>query len=387
MRILSVLLEITPDLATRAIGPPLTTRATGIPLWYLFDPTPSVDLDGENRERAHMRLFQFSISGQASNWLERLATGSITTWKDLTTRFLAQFFPPGRTAKLCNDILMFQQHHGESLSEAWTRFKTYYKKSLIMALTFGSNGPHATQYCMEDPEQAFVEYTSSRTNEAGEPMPTITYYIHPLVSYPNSCLRSPSTSRQDDTFMPNPSASPSFTQDDTFMPEPIQPMPTFTQTAFSQPAVHTQHTHPAQTNPTSQQYPNNVQSQQFQHKGTPQEVGKDAKGKQVVHPHSFSLMNMLPVTKENKASLSGNEEIEEDEEDYALNSTRPDKDDINLKSLELDVRIGHSYGVKGTAVTHSFCFIGTKACSGSKPTYSLISQRIVPSVSQDFLSF
>ncbi|GJW70873.1 ribonuclease H-like domain-containing protein, partial [Tanacetum coccineum] len=49
--------------------------------------------------------------------------GSISTWKDLTTRFLAQFFPPGRTVKLRNDILMFQQHHGESLSEAWTRFK------------------------------------------------------------------------------------------------------------------------------------------------------------------------------------------------------------------------------------------------------------------------
>nr|GEU49142.1 retrovirus-related Pol polyprotein from transposon TNT 1-94 [Tanacetum cinerariifolium] len=44
--------------------------------------------------------------------------GSITTWEDLTTRFLAQFFPSGRTAKLRNDILMFQQHHGESLSEA-----------------------------------------------------------------------------------------------------------------------------------------------------------------------------------------------------------------------------------------------------------------------------
>ncbi|GJV58458.1 zinc finger, CCHC-type containing protein [Tanacetum coccineum] len=49
--------------------------------------------------------------------------GSITTWEDLTTRFFAQFFPPGRTIKLRNDILMFQQHQGESLSEAWTRFK------------------------------------------------------------------------------------------------------------------------------------------------------------------------------------------------------------------------------------------------------------------------
>ncbi|GKG35375.1 hypothetical protein Tco_0440529, partial [Tanacetum coccineum] len=27
---------------------------------------------------------------------------SISTWEDLTTRFLAQFFPPGRTAKLRN---------------------------------------------------------------------------------------------------------------------------------------------------------------------------------------------------------------------------------------------------------------------------------------------
>ncbi|GJX02215.1 MAK10-like protein [Tanacetum coccineum] len=30
------------------------------------------------------------------------------------------------------------------------------------------SGPHDTQYCMEDPEQAFVKYASSRTDEAGE---------------------------------------------------------------------------------------------------------------------------------------------------------------------------------------------------------------------------
>ncbi|GJS82998.1 zinc finger, CCHC-type containing protein [Tanacetum coccineum] len=88
----------------------------------------SLDLDGENRERIRLRLFQFSRRDQASNWLERLPARSITIWEDLTTRFLAQFFPPRRTAKLRNDILMFQQHHGESLSEAWTRFKDLLKK-------------------------------------------------------------------------------------------------------------------------------------------------------------------------------------------------------------------------------------------------------------------
>ncbi|GKA03039.1 MAK10-like protein [Tanacetum coccineum] len=46
---------------------------------------------------------------------------SITTWEDLTTHS-AQFFRYRKdAAKLRNDILMFQQHHGESLSEAWIR--------------------------------------------------------------------------------------------------------------------------------------------------------------------------------------------------------------------------------------------------------------------------
>ncbi|GKD90784.1 zinc finger, CCHC-type containing protein, partial [Tanacetum coccineum] len=64
----------------------------------------------------------------ASNWLERLPAGSISTWEDLTTRFLAQFFSPGKTTKLRNYILMFQQHQGESLSEAWTHFKDLLRK-------------------------------------------------------------------------------------------------------------------------------------------------------------------------------------------------------------------------------------------------------------------
>ncbi|GJY00174.1 MAK10-like protein [Tanacetum coccineum] len=91
----------------------------------------SLDLDGENRERMRLCLFQFSLRNQASNWLERLPAGSISTWEDLNTRFLAQFFPPGRAAKLRNDILMFQQHHGESLFEAWTRFKDLLQKTTI----------------------------------------------------------------------------------------------------------------------------------------------------------------------------------------------------------------------------------------------------------------
>ncbi|GJR10213.1 zinc finger, CCHC-type containing protein [Tanacetum coccineum] len=66
---------------------------------YFLKLVDSLDLNGENKERTRLRLFQFSLHNQASNWLERLPAGSISTWEDLTTRFLAQFFPPGRTAK------------------------------------------------------------------------------------------------------------------------------------------------------------------------------------------------------------------------------------------------------------------------------------------------
>nr|GFC76653.1 MAK10-like protein [Tanacetum cinerariifolium] len=50
------------------------------------------------------------------------------TWENLTTHFLAQFFPSRRIANLRNDIMMFQQHQGESLSEAWTRFNDLLQK-------------------------------------------------------------------------------------------------------------------------------------------------------------------------------------------------------------------------------------------------------------------
>ncbi|GKA12208.1 hypothetical protein Tco_0691754 [Tanacetum coccineum] len=39
----------------------------------------SLDLNSENMERTRLCLFQFSLRDQASNWLERLPAGSITT--------------------------------------------------------------------------------------------------------------------------------------------------------------------------------------------------------------------------------------------------------------------------------------------------------------------
>nr|GEU86620.1 hypothetical protein [Tanacetum cinerariifolium] len=75
--------------------------------------------------------------------------GSITTWDDLTTRFLAQFFPPRRTTKLRNDILKFQQHHRESISEAWTRFKDLLQKAPHHDIDRPSPQPQALETTFE----------------------------------------------------------------------------------------------------------------------------------------------------------------------------------------------------------------------------------------------
>ncbi|GKB44818.1 zinc finger, CCHC-type containing protein [Tanacetum coccineum] len=77
----------------------------------------SIDLNGATRNTTRLHLFCYYLRDQAINWLDRLSAGSISTWDDLTTRFLAQFFSSGRTAKLQKYILTFQQCQDESLCD------------------------------------------------------------------------------------------------------------------------------------------------------------------------------------------------------------------------------------------------------------------------------
>ncbi|KAF7839732.1 uncharacterized protein G2W53_008214 [Senna tora] len=54
--------------------------------------------------------------------------GSISTWKELAQQFLTKYFPPGKTAKMRNDITSFVLLDNESLYEAWERFKELLRK-------------------------------------------------------------------------------------------------------------------------------------------------------------------------------------------------------------------------------------------------------------------
>ncbi|GKC90307.1 hypothetical protein Tco_1150956 [Tanacetum coccineum] len=73
------------------------------------------------------------------------------------------------------------------------------------------SGPHGTQYCMEDPEQAFVEYASSRTDEAGGKWYTFKpeqnnlgdTYNPSWRSHPNLRWRQPQNSQNNFSNPPN----------------------------------------------------------------------------------------------------------------------------------------------------------------------------------------
>nr|GFA91762.1 reverse transcriptase domain-containing protein [Tanacetum cinerariifolium] len=68
-------------------------------------------------------LFSFSIVGAARRWLKKEPPRSITTWDDLVSKFINEFFPPSRTTNLRNEISNFQQKFNESFHEAWERYK------------------------------------------------------------------------------------------------------------------------------------------------------------------------------------------------------------------------------------------------------------------------
>ncbi|GJR36543.1 integrase, catalytic region, zinc finger, CCHC-type containing protein [Tanacetum coccineum] len=112
-----------------------------------------------------------------------IKTRSITTWEDLTTRFLAQFFPPRRTAKLCNDILMFNNTMENLYPKHGLISRTYSKKSLIMASIVGSKSKNFYDHVSfhlkcEIDRAAGGKLRNKNTNKSWEIIEILSLYNH-----------------------------------------------------------------------------------------------------------------------------------------------------------------------------------------------------------------
>ncbi|GJZ91430.1 hypothetical protein Tco_0663357 [Tanacetum coccineum] len=150
----------------------------------------SLDLDGENRERTRLlqifydhvnpvtrRTIDQSAGGKLrdlnpeESWaiLEDLALYDNESWNDPR-----DFAKPVKAITLPHDV---PSTYDRRLIELETQVQRLMKAHLAPTQPTQVNkittaceicsGPHDTQTCMENPKQAFVEYASSRTDEAG----------------------------------------------------------------------------------------------------------------------------------------------------------------------------------------------------------------------------
>ena len=76
----------------------------------------------------YLHLFPFSLTYHAQTWFDSLKPQSITSWNDLATKFLQKYFPASKLTQTRNDIINFRQEVGESLYDAWERFKGLLQK-------------------------------------------------------------------------------------------------------------------------------------------------------------------------------------------------------------------------------------------------------------------
>ncbi|XP_015168639.1 uncharacterized protein [Solanum tuberosum] len=76
-----------------------------------------------SQESVRLRLFHFSLMGEACKWLTELPRESITSWEELVTAFQVRFFPPSKMLSLRDSIQSFKRLEGEPLHETWLWFK------------------------------------------------------------------------------------------------------------------------------------------------------------------------------------------------------------------------------------------------------------------------
>ncbi|GJR26373.1 hypothetical protein Tco_1102605 [Tanacetum coccineum] len=101
--------------------------------------------------------------------LEDLALYDNESWNDLS-----DFAKPVKAISFPQDIPSISDRHliqlenqVQCLMETHLAPKSSIQVKKITSSCEICSGPHDTQYCMENPEQAFVDYTSSHTDKAG----------------------------------------------------------------------------------------------------------------------------------------------------------------------------------------------------------------------------
>ncbi|CAL1355402.1 unnamed protein product [Linum trigynum] len=87
-----------------------------------------IKINGVPTDFVQLRYFPFTLVGQAKEWLDTRAPGSITTFASLTDKFLTRHHSPSKIANLQKEITHFTQEEDETIRDAWERYTILYLK-------------------------------------------------------------------------------------------------------------------------------------------------------------------------------------------------------------------------------------------------------------------
>ena len=85
----------------------------------------TIKVNGVPEDYLLCKLFKYSLTREASNWLKQLPPGSFTSWADIKNAFLRNFFDEARAEDLRSKISTFAQEPTKSFRSSWIRFKSY----------------------------------------------------------------------------------------------------------------------------------------------------------------------------------------------------------------------------------------------------------------------
>ena len=74
-----------------------------------------------------LRVFPFSLTGEADIWFIELPYNSIFTWNQLRGVFLARYYPVSKKLNNKDRVNNFVALPGESVSSSWDRFTSYFR--------------------------------------------------------------------------------------------------------------------------------------------------------------------------------------------------------------------------------------------------------------------
>ncbi|KAK2361486.1 hypothetical protein QL285_086628 [Trifolium repens] len=121
------------------------SQCPNLHLGRFYEACDYTDPPGVTESQKRLRLFKFSLTGRAKDWLDTLPSGTINTWQELERKFLERYFPIHKFLERRADIVNFEQGDAESLYDAWERFKLCLKKCPKHGIDTHAQMQHFTQ--------------------------------------------------------------------------------------------------------------------------------------------------------------------------------------------------------------------------------------------------